>query len=174
MQKIRILQPIGWCEGVKQAINNLNKIIKKHKNNIYLIGQLIHNKETMNYYIKKDIKILDGVDRLKLIKSIKNKDATIVFSAHGTSQNIIDYANQHFKHVYDLTCKYVKANYLLVNKLKSQGHSVTYYGNKNHPESIAMKSLGISFKPSKTSILINQTTIPLIKVKKIQQKYKCK
>lgn len=91
---------------------------------------------------KKGILVLDDRQktRLELLTKIKDPNAVIVFSAHGTPQEALDYANTHFKQFYDLTCPYLQDHFILIKRLIKQGYRIIYYGKKQHPETHAVLS----------------------------------
>ncbi|MDR3257837.1 MAG: 4-hydroxy-3-methylbut-2-enyl diphosphate reductase [Mycoplasmataceae bacterium] len=174
--KITVLHPYGWCEGVAVAVQQLNQIIKKHKNKkICLIGWIVHNKHLIKDFTNRGVIVLDDTkhSRLSLLKSIKDPNTVVILSAHGTPYDAIRYGSAYFKNFYDLTCKYVKNNIDLVKKLTKQGDYVIYYGKKNHPESNAILAIDSSvvivesaidiwklkLDKNKRYVLINQSTI---------------
>jgi 4-hydroxy-3-methylbut-2-enyl diphosphate reductase len=99
----------------------------------------------MNGIKNKGVIILDDTKktRLELLNKIRDPQAIIVLSAHGSSQEVIDYANTHFKQYYDLTCPYLLDNFNLIKRLIKQGHRIIYYGKRNHPETQTV----LSFNP---------------------------
>jgi 4-hydroxy-3-methylbut-2-enyl diphosphate reductase len=111
------------------------------------------------------------VSRIELVKSINPNNSVVVFSAHGTEQSVIKYAEKHHYTYYDLTCKYVSNNYQIVKRLEDKSN-IIFYGKRNHPETLAIKSLNkdilliedikqnIKLGSKKHYTLINQTTIP--------------
>ncbi|GHU47716.1 4-hydroxy-3-methylbut-2-enyl diphosphate reductase [Bacilli bacterium] len=166
--KLKILKPNGWCAGVQHSVNQLNKIINQHPDKqIYLFGDLVHNHAIMDDFYKS------GVQVIKDLQLIKNKQAVVVFPAHGVPIKELAYAKANFKYVYDLTCKILLTNYRTIKKLSTR-YSILYYGYKNHPESKAILSLNnrislvsdsSKIKPNKKYALVNQSTIPLSVVK---------
>jgi 4-hydroxy-3-methylbut-2-enyl diphosphate reductase len=127
----------------------------------------------MDQLSKANVKVLSDLNtnRLALLKRIKSKDSVIVLSAHGSEQNVVEYAKNHFKNYYDLTCKHVLRNYQIVKRFHNRAQ-IIFYGKKNHPETRAIQSLDKNIKvidnikhvkcidQKKHYILINQTTIP--------------
>ncbi|MDR1235220.1 MAG: hypothetical protein LBJ97_04045 [Mycoplasmataceae bacterium] len=176
--KITILKPYGWCFGVANAIKTIKIIKKKHPNQkIYLIGRLVHNEHLIQQIKSNNIIFLndDSHSRIDLLKKIKNKQAVIVFSAHGSPINALSYAKTHFNFVYDLTCRYINNNVKLVKKLLSLNYKVIYFGKKHHPETNAILSLNkaIQLAEDKANIvtnnkhkyaLVNQSTIPIFDI----------
>lgn len=47
--KVDVLEPKGYCAGVKNAINIALKAKKEHPSqNVYILGHLVHNDTTIN------------------------------------------------------------------------------------------------------------------------------
>ena len=58
--EVKIFEPISFCFGVKRAIELVNKIREEYPyNNIYLFGELIHNKSVMDELALKGIKVIE-------------------------------------------------------------------------------------------------------------------
>lgn len=96
MEIIKLI-PRGFCKGVVIAIKSLDDAIKNYPNkNIYCMGWIVHNKDVVDEFIKKNVKFLDDKikSRLELIEELNDKNAVVVFSAHGTNQKVIDLAKQ--------------------------------------------------------------------------------
>jgi 4-hydroxy-3-methylbut-2-enyl diphosphate reductase len=93
----------------------------------------------------RNVIILDDShkSRLELLTRIKDPQAIIVLSAHGTPQEATEYANTHFKQYYDLTCSHLQDNFLLIKRLIKQGYRIIYYGKQHHPETKTI----LSFNP---------------------------
>lgn len=143
---IHIVEPCGFCHGVKKTLEKTQKIIDDYPSaNIYLIGNVVHNELICKELLKnKNVKILDNAahDRLALVKSIKTDNNVIIFSAHGTDPLAFNYVDEKGWKSYDLTCPYVRSILSKINYAILHGYHVAYYGDKNHPEAIAAKALG--------------------------------
>ena len=180
---VTLLKPYGFCKGVYNVINYINEIVAKHPNeNIYCIGQLVHNEIVMKKLLSLNIKVLTG-DKSKLIDSI-NK-GVVIFSAHGTDEKIVQKAKEKGLIVYDAACPFVKQELNLIKNKVLGDNDVIYIGVKNHDESNA--ALAISNKihfvgtiddvnnleiTNKNIVVINQTTLSILDLKEIHNKIK--
>lgn len=144
--EIHIVQPCGFCHGVKKVLEKTEKIIDDYPSaNIYLIGNVVHNDIVCQQLLKnKNVRILDNPthDRLALVKSITTDNNVVIFSAHGSDPKAIMYAESKKWKIYDLTCPYVMNILGKITYAIAHGYHVAYYGDKNHPEAIAAKALG--------------------------------
>jgi len=106
MKNIYYLTPSSFCFGVKRAINELEKIIKKYPNDeIFCIHELVHNPNVNNRFKKLNIKFVENQDR------IPTKDCIVIFSAHWINREILHKAEKKFKIVYNLECPLVTKIY---------------------------------------------------------------
>lgn len=134
MRIIHKSDQIGFCYGVRNAIkiaslatNNPN--IKKP---IYLLGSLVHNHHVNEYFEELGIIILQGKSRLQMLDEIN--DGTVIFTAHGVSDNVLQKAKEKNLNIIDATCPYVERT---VNEMKKNiltGHEILFIGKSDHPE----------------------------------------
>lgn len=143
--KIIKLTPQGYCGGVKRALKliidaNNNPKIKKP---IYMLGNIIHNKNVIKKLNELGIKSVEGKKtRLELLDEIE--DGTVVISAHGASPDVFLKAKNKGLNIIDATCPNVYKVHNNIKHYLSKGYNVIYIGTKGHPE--AQGVLGISNK----------------------------
>ncbi|MDI6641877.1 MAG: 4-hydroxy-3-methylbut-2-enyl diphosphate reductase [Elusimicrobiota bacterium] len=130
--KIVIGTKSGFCYGVKKAVTCAEVSAKKTKSHIYTLGPLIHN----NYEVNRLKKL--GVIPLKSLRGIKNK--TILIRAHGLPKNVISIIKEKKNKVIDTTCPFVKKVQNLIKKLSKEGYNIIIFGEKKHPEVVALAS----------------------------------
>ena len=138
------IRPQGLCIGVAKAINIINKTINNPHlpRPIYMLGNVVHNKNIVNAFIKKGVIVLEGSSRSEMLKQATT--GTIIFTAHGVSDELRKHAQDKGLHIVDATCRDVeKTHQLILNKLKDD-YQVYFYGVKNHPETEGI--LGLSSK----------------------------
>jgi len=123
--EVKIAEVIGFCFGVKRAIEIALKAIKEGEE-VYTIGPLIHNIEVIKELEKKGIKIANSIEEIKGEK--------IIIRAHGVPPNFYEEAKKLEKKLYDGTCPYVKLVQNLAKKLFKEGYEVIIIGKKEHPE----------------------------------------
>ena len=87
---VKVLKPYGFCAGVEYVIKTLDKAVNDNNGKqVYCIGDLVHNDEVINYVKSKGVKVISG-NKEEAIDSIDF--GVVVFSAHGTSDKIIQKA----------------------------------------------------------------------------------
>ena len=70
------------------------------------------------------------------LKNIEDapKDRPIIFSAHGVSKKITNYAKDNNKTIIDATCPLVTKVHVQADKFFKLGFKIILIGHKNHPE----------------------------------------
>ncbi|MBR4495764.1 MAG: 4-hydroxy-3-methylbut-2-enyl diphosphate reductase [Acholeplasmatales bacterium] len=143
---IRKINPQGYCNGVKRALNIVSNALedKNVKRPIYLLGQIIHNKHVVKDFIDKGAIVVEDKtkSRLELLDSIN--EGTVIFSAHGVSPLVYKKAKEKGLNIIDATCGYVLIVHKKIEDYLNKGFDVIYIGTKNHPEVEGV--LGISNK----------------------------
>lgn len=179
--KVDRLEPIGFCFGVKKALGKLKEIKNDYSNNqIYLFGLLIHNDLVMKELENEGIKVIDykKENALELLNKFKS-DEIVVFSAHGHDKKYEEVLTKKGVKFFDLTCGIIKKNFL--NIINNKEKEIIFIGDKNHHETIASLSYGkiiflydkkdgdfdYSKIKTKDPLVLNQTTLSFIELKKI-------
>ncbi|MGL4949045.1 MAG: 4-hydroxy-3-methylbut-2-enyl diphosphate reductase [Anaeroplasmataceae bacterium] len=178
---INKLNPQGYCKGVLNAINLLNKTIEENQNSkpINLLGKIINNKNVVEYYKNKNCIIVDSENksRLELLNDIK--DGIIIFSAHGVSDKVRELALKKKLEIIDATCPYVKLIHNLIKNKINDEFTILYIGSKGHPETegvldisediilIENKNDLLKLNKSKKYFCTNQTTLSFYDLKNI-------
>lgn len=192
--KLTKITPRGFCKGVVDAWNVCKKIsIDYPSNPKYMIGWLVHNIEMINEIKKIGFEVLDDVNksRIDLVKSIpinENNLPIVVFSAHGSPINAINYAKAAGMIVYDTTCYYVEKTHNIIKEQLNLNKTILFIGKQNHPETVGVLSIDnkiilieneldiINLKiKDKDIFVINQTTISIYEfyklIKMLKQKF---
>ena len=168
--EIKLIEPYGFCAGVELVLDKLDKIKTTHPNEtIYCVGQIVHNRDVIKSLKEKGF-IFSSLSKDKTLDAIEK--GVVVFSAHGTSQTLIDKAANKGLIVYDCICPFVKKSFEIIRTRLDKGYSVIYVGIKGHDESNAALSISpkiimiekkedllIKKINSNKIVLTNQTTL---------------
>ena len=168
--EIKLIEPYGFCAGVELVLDKLDKIKTTHPNEtIYCVGQIVHNRDVIKSLKEKGF-IFSSLSKDKTLDAIEK--GVVVFSAHGTSQTLIDKAANKGLIVYDCICPFVKKSFEIIKTRLDEGYSVIYVGIKEHDESNAALSISpkiimiekkedllIKKINSNKIVLTNQTTL---------------
>ncbi len=120
----------GFCFGVQNAVDCAEKELDLN-NNIYCLGEIVHNEQVIKNLEKKGMITVNNIDEVP-------DDSKVIFRAHGESQIIYEKAKQKHLEVIDLTCPKVKAIHMKVEREKDKSF-IIIVGKKSHPEIIGTK-----------------------------------
>ncbi|MGE5589989.1 MAG: 4-hydroxy-3-methylbut-2-enyl diphosphate reductase [Bacillota bacterium] len=133
MEVIKIT-PRGYCYGVVDAVSLARNVASDPNlpRPIYILGQIVHNRHTVEELERLGVQTMDGADRLQLIAGIDH--GTVIFTAHGVSPAVrIEAARKGLKTI-DATCPDVTRTHDLIRELAAQDYYIVYVGKKGHPE----------------------------------------
>ena len=127
VQEVLLAQPRGFCAGVDRAIEIVERALRKFGAPIYVRHEIVHNT-----YVVDDLKAKGAV----FIEDLAEvpTGATLVFSAHGVSQEVRAEAARRGFQVFDATCPLVTKVHVEVAKLHREGYEFIMIGHKGHPE----------------------------------------
>ncbi|HET7864023.1 MAG TPA: 4-hydroxy-3-methylbut-2-enyl diphosphate reductase [Burkholderiaceae bacterium] len=127
VEEVLLAQPRGFCAGVDRAIEIVERALRKFGAPIYVRHEIVHNT-----YVVDDLKAKGAI----FIEDLTEvpPGATLVFSAHGVSQQVRAEAAQRGFQVFDATCPLVTKVHVEVAKLRREGYEFIMIGHKGHPE----------------------------------------
>lgn len=127
---IKIISDVGFCFGVKNAVEKL-KEIKNDGGRIFLLHPLIHNALLNDKLLKENNATIFAGEDLK-------KEDTILFSAHG---HLLEEEKKYStSRQVDATCPLIKERYKQLKKCYSDDVKFIFVGKKNHQETKAFLS----------------------------------
>ncbi|MFG6489149.1 4-hydroxy-3-methylbut-2-enyl diphosphate reductase [Roseateles sp. BYS78W] len=126
-QEVLLAEPRGFCAGVDRAIEIVERALVKFGAPIYVRHEIVHNT-----YVVNDLKSRGAI----FIEDLAEvpAGATLVFSAHGVSQEVRREAAERGFNVFDATCPLVTKVHVEVAKLHREGFEFIMIGHKGHPE----------------------------------------
>ena len=127
MQEVLLAEPRGFCAGVDRAIEIVERALVKFGAPIYVRHEIVHNT-----YVVNDLKSRGAIFIEEL--SEVPAGATLVFSAHGVSQEVRREATERGFQIFDATCPLVTKVHVEVAKLRREGFEFIMIGHKGHPE----------------------------------------
>ncbi len=125
--KVLLANPRGFCAGVDRAIEIVERALDIHGAPIYVRHEVVHNK-----FVVEDLRA-KGAVFVEEIAEIP-EGATVVFSAHGVSQQVRRDAEQRRLRVFDATCPLVSKVHVEVSRSRGRGREVVMIGHRGHPE----------------------------------------
>ena len=124
---------MGFCFGVRRAVEAAEEALKKYGKGVYSLGPLIHNENALKELKEKGLLIADE----KEISTIKD-GSVVIIRAHGVAPDLIEILKNKKCTVIDATCPRVKANQKMVSRYTSAEDYIILTGDKNHGEVIGL------------------------------------
>ena len=124
---ILLANPRGFCAGVDRAIIIVEQALEKFGAPIYVRHEVVHNK-----FVVDELKSKGAIfiDELKEVPS----GNTVIFSAHGVSNEVRKEAELMGLRVFDATCPLVTKVHIEVAKMRAADKEIVMIGHKGHPE----------------------------------------
>ena len=177
--KIILAKTAGFCFGVNNAVSIAYELLKDKKENIYMLGSIIHNEQVVDDLKQKGIIEITDVCEA-------DEEGKIIVRAHGVSPDIYEKAENRHQKIVDATCPYVNKIQKLVCEKQKEGYTIVIAGDRSHPEVLGIngwcgnKAL-IADNPEEVELfsdiensvcLVAQTTITKEKFESIYNKLK--
>lgn len=166
----------GFCGGVKKALQTALDTRQSRPGTITILGSLVHNKHLNDDLEKRGIRIAEkkGATRLELLDEIP--EGTVVFTAHGVSDQVRQKAHEKGLDCVDASCPFVLRTQQSVKEKITDGYEVFYIGKKGHPEAEAvyMNNPHVHLVTDEASIpsgitapvfVTNQTTMSILDIR---------
>ena len=125
--EILLANPRGFCAGVDRAIEIVERALELFGAPIYVRHEVVHNRFVVDRLAGLGAIFVEELDDVP-------DNATVIFSAHGVSQNVRKAGNQRGLKVFDATCPLVTKVHLEVARICKSGHDAVLIGHAGHPE----------------------------------------
>lgn len=157
--EVKLAKEVGFCFGVRRAIDKLDEILRITDKKIYVTGELIHNKEFLERYRGKNVIFSEDIDSY-------SERGIAVIRAHGISdeERTKLMSNPNLEKVIDASCPYVLRVHYLTKKMVKEGYHVVIIGDMDHPET---KGYYLNIKDNATIIDSENKIHAIPNVKKI-------
>ncbi len=125
--QVLLAKPRGFCAGVDRAIEIVERALLLHGAPIYVRHEVVHNKSVVQDLKEKGAVFVEDLAEVP-------EGATLIFSAHGVSQEVRRDAEARKLKVFDATCPLVTKVHVEVAKMREQGREIVMIGHRGHPE----------------------------------------
>lgn len=121
--------PRGFCEGVKRAIEIVDKALELFGAPIYVKHEIVHNRHVVQALRDKGAIFIEDLDEVP-------EGARIIYSAHGISPAVREHAKRRNLIEIDASCPLVIKVHSAVKRYASKGYQIVLIGHKRHVEII--------------------------------------
>ncbi len=125
--EILLAQPRGFCAGVDRAIAVVEHALEQFGAPIYVRHEIVHNAYVVNDLRSRGAIFVESLEEIPT-------GSTVVFSAHGVSQEVRNQAKRYGLRVFDATCPLVTKVHVEVKRMHAQGYEIVMIGHRGHPE----------------------------------------
>jgi 4-hydroxy-3-methylbut-2-enyl diphosphate reductase len=125
--KLLLANPRGFCAGVDRAIEIVERALELFGPPIYVRHEVVHNRFVVDDLRGKGAIFVDELEEVP-------DGNTVIFSAHGVSQQVRQEAAGRGLEVFDATCPLVTKVHMQVARHCRQGRDVVLIGHAGHPE----------------------------------------
>jgi 4-hydroxy-3-methylbut-2-enyl diphosphate reductase len=115
--EIRLANPRGFCAGVDRAIEIVERALELFGAPIYVRHEVVHNRFVVDRLAGLGAVFVEELDDVP-------DNATVIFSAHGVSQNVREAGTHRGLKVFDATCPLVTKVHMEVARHCKSGSDV--------------------------------------------------
>ena len=116
---------VGFCFGVKRAIDTLEKIAHE-RGQVEALGAIVHNRQVMKRLADIGVRVANSVDDIQ--------GNTVAIGAHGVGPQLEEEIQARHIEMINFTCSFVHRAQIAARRLAKAGFFVIIYGDANHPE----------------------------------------
>ncbi len=123
--KIKKAADIGFCLGVRRAIDILEPVVLK-RGGVETLGAVVHNQQVLRRLAALGVRVVKSVDNIR--------GDTVVISSHGVGPKVEEEIRARQINIIDTTCPFVKRAQVAARRLAELGFYTIVYGDNGHPE----------------------------------------
>ncbi len=139
-----IVEPAGFCAGVKRAISLAEEALSKYSR-VYCFGELIHNEGVVNRFREQGLIVISELTQ------VSDKGAALIIRSHGCPPEVYDLVSARNLILVEGTFPIVKRIQQLCEDFTNRGKRILIYGEKEHEE---VKSL-LGFGKGRAEVIEN-------------------
>ena len=116
---------IGFCFGVKRAINILEKVARE-RGGVETLRAVVHNQPVLHRLAEIGVRVAKSVDDIR--------GDTVAISSHGVSLQLEAEIRARHINMINTTCPFVHRAQVAARRLAESGFFTIIYGDVDHPE----------------------------------------
>lgn len=129
--KIVVAKHMGFCGGVKRAVEMARSTADQSSGPVFTWGPLIHNPQVVRQLEEAGVRVASSPEDLE--------GEAFVVSAYGVERAVLEIARTRGMRIVDATCPVVIRAHTLALKLVEEGYDVIAVGDHGHPEMVTLK-----------------------------------
>jgi len=123
--KIEKTKEIGFCYGVKRAIDILERIARE-RGGVETLGAVVHNQQVLQRLAEVGVRVVQGIDDIR--------GSAVAISSHGVSPEVEEELRARHIDIINTTCPFVHRVQIAARRLAKNGFFVIIYGDAGHSE----------------------------------------
>ena len=123
--KIEKTGEIGFCFGVKRAIDILEKVCRQ-QGGVETLGAVVHNQQVLQRLADIGVKVAKDMDDIQ--------GGVVAISSHGVTPEVEEKLRERKIDIVDTTCPFVHRLQTAARRLAEAGFTVVIYGDADHTE----------------------------------------
>jgi len=123
--KIEKTGEIGFCFGVKRAIDMLERVVAE-RGGVETLGAVVHNQQVLQRLAGIGVRVAKSVDDIR--------GDTVAISSHGVTPEVGEQLKARHIGIVDTTCPFVNRLQNAARKLAESGFFIVIYGDAGHTE----------------------------------------
>jgi 4-hydroxy-3-methylbut-2-enyl diphosphate reductase len=131
--EIVVARHMGFCGGVKRAVEMAASAADGVQGPVYTWGPLIHNPQVVARLEAGGVRVAGQADELA--------GEAFVVSAYGVEHAVLEAAKARGMRIVDATCPVVIRAHSLAYKLVDEGYQLIVVGDHGHPEMVTLKEV---------------------------------
>ena len=116
---------IGFCFGVRRAINILERVTRE-RGGVETLGAVVHNQQVLQRLAEIGVRVASGVEDIQ--------GNTAAIGSHGVSPQLEEEIRARHIDIINTTCPFVHRAQITARRLAGSGFFVVIYGDVDHPE----------------------------------------
>ncbi|HEU5321759.1 MAG TPA: 4-hydroxy-3-methylbut-2-enyl diphosphate reductase, partial [Methylomirabilota bacterium] len=131
--EILVAKHMGFCGGVKRAVEMAAGAASGAQDAVVTWGPLIHNPQVVHRLEEGGVRVAETLEEMR--------GETFVVSAYGVEHAVLDAARERGMAIVDATCPVVIRAHSLAFKLVEEGYQLIIVGDHGHPEMVTVKEV---------------------------------
>lgn len=125
--KISLAKAMGSCFGVDDAVEMA--LEHPEAQDLTILGQLVHNPQTVQRLKSKGIRLAEGIDAIDSIET-----TNVMITAHGAADKIKEKVIDSGFKLFDATCPLVQHVHRTIKRMVKKGYFPIVIGEEKHVE----------------------------------------